>query len=303
MYPRLFRITGVATLAASLALPAAALAQPQASTPSSFLSVSPLFEEADLDRGGEFDIKGVLLRAGTSREFGAGHRGGITLNYDYLDYSFDNPVAFGGIAPWETVQRYGFSLPFTFAMRDGWSFGVAPSFDWFREDGAKTGDSLVWGATFNAVKRFADGNVLGLGVGVFDRLEETSAFPFPIVNWRFSRHWRLINPIAAGPTGPAGLELDYLFDNGWSLGVGAAYRRTRFRLDEAGPTPNGIGEISGAPVFLRASNTFAGTYTVNIYAGFVAGGKLKLEDSSGNELRHEDYDLSPLVGFNVTARF
>lgn len=297
------RISLAATVAAVVALPAIAHAQQQSPTPNSFISVSPVFEEADLDRGGEFDVKGIILRAGTSREFGAGHRGGITLNYDYFDYDFDNPVAFGGVAPWGTVQRYGFSLPFSFAMRDGWSIGVTPSFDWFREDGAKTSDSLIWGATFSAVKRFADGNVLGLGLGVFDRLEETSVFPFPIVNWRFSKHWRLINPIAAGPSGPAGLELDYLFDNGWTMGVGAAYRRTRFRLDETGPTPNGVGEISGLPIFLRVSNTFAKMYTLNLYAGAVAGGQIKVEDSSGNELQKEDFDLAPLIGFNITARF
>lgn len=303
MNPAVSRIPLAAAVAAALVLPSAALAQQQGTSPNSFVSVSPVFETADLDRGGDVDVSGVLLRAGTSRGFGAGHRGGITLNYDYVDYDFDNPVAFGGVAPWGTVQRYGFSLPFSFAVGDGWTVGVAPSFDWFRENGAKTSDSLVWGATVTGVKRFGEGQFLGLGVGVFDRLEETSVFPFPIVNWRFNKHWQLVNPLAAGPTGPAGLELDYLFDNGWQLGVGAAYRKTRFRLDETGPTPNGIGEVTGIPVFLRATNTFARTYTLNLYAGVIAGGELRVEDSSGNELQKEDYDLAPLVGFNVTARF
>lgn len=292
---------------AALAFAMSALAQPPASPQSSpwrsFVSVSPVFEEADLDRGGQVDISGVILRAGASRGLGGGNRAGITLNYDYFDYSFDNPVAFGGVAPWDEVQRYGFSLPLTLAMRDGWTIGVTPSFDWFKENGAETSDALVWGATVSGVKRFPDGNLLGLGIGGFDGLEDTKVFPFPIVSWRLSKHWRLINPLAAGPTGPAGLELDYLFDNGWSLGVGGAYRSTRFRLDETGPTPDGIGEITGVPVFLRASNTFANAYTLNLYAGVVAGGKLRVEDSSGNKLREEDFDLAPLVGFNLTARF
>ena len=29
----------------------------------------------------------------------------------------------------------------------------------------------------------------------------------------------------------------------------------------------------------------------------------RVEDPSGNLLRKEEFDLSPLVGFNVTARF
>lgn len=91
-----------------------------------------------------------------------GHRAGLTLNYDYFDYSFDNPAAFG-TAPWKMVQRYGFSAPMTFALQDDWSLGVAPSMDWFRENGASNSEALVWGATLSATKRFDNGNFLGSG--------------------------------------------------------------------------------------------------------------------------------------------
>jgi hypothetical protein len=64
-----------------------------------------------------------------------------------------------------------------------------------------------------------------------------------------------------------------------------------------------VGEFAGVPVFLRAANTFAKTYTLNLYAGVVAGGQLRVEDPSGNGLRKEDFDLAPLLGLNVTARF
>jgi hypothetical protein len=154
-----------------------------------------------------------------------------------------------------------------------------------------------------AVKVFEDGNQLGLGVAVFDRVEETSVFPFPIVNWRFGRNWRLINPLAAGPTGPAGLELDYEFDSGWALGLGAAWRRTRYRLSESGPVAGGVGEISGAPIFLRARLELGRSATLNLYGGVVAGGKLRVEGPSGNLVREDDFDLAPLVGFNFVGRF
>jgi len=269
----------------------------------SFVSVSPVFEEADFDAGGDVSVSGVIMRAGTSRGFGNGNRAGITLNYDYVDYSFDNPVAFGGVAPWNAVQRYGFSAPLSFAMSDGWTLGVTPSVDWFKENGAKSSDALVWGGTFSAVKRFADGNVLGFGIAAFDRIEDTSLIPILIVDWRFNKHWRLINPLATGPTGGAGLELDYLFDNGWTMGAGFAYREARYRLSESGPVANGVGVIKGAPVYLRASRAIDRTFTLNAYVGAVAGGELRVEDPSGNLLRKEEFDLAPFVGFNITARF
>lgn len=299
-FPRRLATTVLATTVLATALPVGAQEQ---SPWRSFVSVSPVFETADLDRGGDVDVSGVILRAGTVRHFGGGTSAGITLNYDYADYAFNNAVAFGGVAPWGVVQRYGVTLPFNYGVGNGWVVGAAPSFDWFRENDADSGDALAYGATFSAVKRHANGNLVGIGIGAFDRIEDTALIVFPIVNWRFGDNWLLRNPLAAGPTGPAGLELDYLFDNGWTLGVGATYRTVRFRLSESGPTPNGVGEFAGTPVFLRASNTFAGAYTLNLYAGVVAAGELRVEDSSGNAVHTEDFDLAPLVGFNVTARF
>jgi hypothetical protein len=297
--PRSLRII----LASLISLCLAYAAQAQESSWRSFVSASPVFEDANLDGGGDVSVGGVIMRVGTSTGFGAGNRAGVVLNYDYFDYSFKNPAAFGGVAPWNIMQRYGFSVPLSLALRDGWSLGFTPAMDWFRENGAQTSESLVWGATLSAIKRFSDGNVLGLGVAAFDGLEKTTFFPFPIVDWRFGPRWRLINPLAAGPTGPAGLELDYLFDNGWTLGVGATWRRTRYRLSEDGPAPNGIGEVSGAPIFLRASRDFARTLTLNLYAGVVVGGQLRVENSSGDLLRKDDFDLAPILGANVTFRF
>jgi hypothetical protein len=269
----------------------------------SFASVSPVFEDASLASGGDTNVGGVILRVGTSREIGGGARAGLVVNYDYFNYSFDNPVAFGGVAPWGKLYRYGVSMPVSFTMGEGWVLGITPSFDWFKENGAASSDALAWGATMTAVKVFADGNQLGLGLAAFDRIEETSVFPFPIVNWRFDRHWRLVNPLAAGPTGPAGLELNYEFDSGWALGLGAAWRKTRYRLSESGPVASGVGEISGAPIFLRAKLDLGSSSTLNLYGGVIAGGKLRVEGPSGNLVREDDFDLAPLVGFNFVSRF
>lgn len=289
---------------ASLALYAASGAlHAQAQEWRSFVSVSPVFEDSDLDGGGDLSVGGVITRLGSSTGFGQGHRFGVTLNYDYFDYSFSNPAAFGGVAPWQVMQRYGFSVPMSFVLPDGWSLGVSPSLDWFRENGASSGDAKVWGGTVTAAKRFDEGNVLGLGVAAFSGLEENTFFVFPIVNWRFSPRWSLVNPLAAGPTGPAGLELDYLTDSGWKLGLGAAYRTVRYRLSASGPVPNGVGEISGAPVFLRASRQFADVYTLNLYLGALVAGEVRVESPSGRLLAKDDLDVGPIVGANLSVRF
>ena len=128
-------------------------------------------------------------------------------------------------------------------------------------------------------------------------------FPFLIVDWRFGDRWRLINPLAAGPTGPAGLELDYLLGGGWTIGVGGAFRSQRFRLSETGPVRNGVGEERGLPLFLRATRDFGRQMALHLYAGAIVAGELRVDDSSGNDLRKEDFDPQPFLAATFIARF
>jgi hypothetical protein len=296
------RIAALVTAVALLPAAGAAVAQESQWRP--FVSVTGAYEgDADLDGGGDFSVWSAFLRAGATRDLGGGNGVGVTVNYDYNDYSFSNPVAFGGVAPWNIVQRYGVAVPLTFGLRDGWSIGVVPSVDWFRENGAKSGDSLVWGAVVSGTKRFADGNRIGLGVGVYDRIEKTQAAPFLVVDWRLGERWRIVNPLAAGPTGPAGLELDYTLGGGWDLGVGVAYRSTRFRLSETGPVPNGVGAQNGFPVFLRGTYRVRDQMALHLYGGVVTAGDLRVDDPSGNRLIKVDYDPAPFVGATFVARF
>jgi hypothetical protein len=293
-----------ATIAFVALLPAADAVQAQDSPWRPFVSITGAYEgKGDLDQGGDFSAWSALVRAGATKDLGGGRGVGVTLNYDYTDFDFSNPSAFGGVAPWNIVQRYGAAVPLSFGLSDGWTLGFVPSVDWFRENGAKSGDSIVWGGIVSGTKRFADGNRIGLGVGVYDRIEKTGVYPFLIVDWRLSDRWRLINPLAAGPTGPAGLELDYLLGGGWTIGFGGAFRSQRFRLSETGPVRNGVGEERGLPLFLRATRDFGRQMALHLYAGAIVAGELRVDDSSGNRLRSDDFDPQPFLAATFTARF
>jgi hypothetical protein len=297
------RLAAVALASGGSALIGATPAAAQQPAWAPFVAVTPFYEsESDLDGGGEFGLSGVQLRLGTAGPVGTGFRAGVTLNYDYYDSSFSNPTVFGAAAPWGNVTRYGVSVPLAWALNSEWSLAVAPSVDWFRESGANSSDSLTWGAVLSAVRVDPAGNRIGLGVAVFDEIEDTKVFPVIVVDWRLGDRWRLINPLPAGPTGPAGLELDYQFDGGWSLGVGAAYRTLRFRLSDSGPVSSGVGEINGVPIFARATYDLSKQLTLHIYAGAIAGGELRVEDRNGNLLRKDDFDTAPFVALTVTVR-
>ena len=269
-----------------------------------FLAVTPVYQgEGDLDNGGGFSADGLFTNFGFAGPIGGGNRAGIMLSYDHLNYSFSNPAGFGGVAPWNVVQRYGLSVPLSFGLRDNWTVGVVPSVNWLKENGADTGDSLAWGGIVFASKRYPSGNMIGSGVAVYDLIEETKVFLILLIDWRLSEHWRLINPLSAGPIGPAGVELDYDFKNRWVTGFGGAFRRSRFRLSETGPVPNGIGEQRDLPLFVRVTRTLGQQAQLHFYVGALVVGQLRVEDPSGSELHEEDFDPTPFAGLTLQARF
>ena len=96
-------ISLIGSLAALLGATLATQALAQGARPgdvTTSMSITGLNQfDADLDRGGAFHWGGVLVGASVTRQFTPEFAAGINLRYDYQDWKFDNPVAFGGIAP------------------------------------------------------------------------------------------------------------------------------------------------------------------------------------------------------------
>ena len=57
------------------------------------------------------------------------------------------------------------------------------------------------------------------------------------------------------------------------------------------------------PVFLRASRNFGKQAALNLYAGVITNGQLRVEDATGNTLRRVDFDTAPIVGATFTLRY
>ena len=150
-----------------------------------------------------------------------------------------------------TSTRRTSRLDLGYAFDSDLQVGVSPLFGWAFESGAKTSDALTYGAILAATKVFSPSLMLGAGVGIVRQIDDTKVFPFLIVNWQIDDRWRLGNPFPAGPAGGAGLELTYAPDDRWEFAGGGAKRSTRYRLDETGIAPGGIGENRFFPLFAR----------------------------------------------------
>ncbi|MBE0607170.1 MAG: hypothetical protein IH610_12870 [Deltaproteobacteria bacterium] len=263
----------------------------------------PAFQfNADIDGGAEFSASRYLFLFERSKRIDGKRDLGLSLFYDHEDYDFNGSSELWGTSPWNEVHRAGLGVSFGRRLESGWRLGFAPSVELSGESGAERGHALVYGGILSAGKRVSPALTLGFGAGVYYRLEETKAFPFLLVNWKISDRLRLGNPLRAGPSGPAGLELVLTAAKGWDIGFGGAWRSVRFRLDGDGVAPDGIGEVRSIPAWLRLSHG-RGSYGIDVYAGAAWGGKLIIENERGGELGARNYDPAPFAALHGRARF
>ena len=259
--------------------------------------------DTDLDNGGNFRRSEVVASGELLRQFTPRLAAGLSVRYQFAQWNFDQPKAFGGRAPWGDIRTPQIGATFLYAPAEDWRIVVAPTIEWSYEDGASAGDAQIYGAVLIASKVFSPTLTLGVGGAVFRQLYQNKAYPFITVDWRINDRWRLSNPLPAGPAGGAGLELTYQPRQGWEAGFGGAYRRTVFRLNDEGAVPGGIGEQSGTPLFLRIGHDFSKQTRLDFYAIALVNGKLAVNRPNGDEVVSEDYKTAPALALSLRHRF
>jgi len=259
--------------------------------------------DARLDQGGKFSWNGVLVQGSAARQFTPEFSAALSLRYGYESWHFDEPWALGTVAPWGQINRpaVGFRMAQQIAPQLG--LFIAPELEWSYESGASASDAKTFGAVFGATQYFSPTLVLGVGAGVFRQIDKTRVFPLLIVNWQIDDHWRVSNPFQAGPAGGAGLELVRALGSQWELAAGASFRDYRFRLRDDGPAPGGIGRNEGVPVFARLTRQLGPRGHIDLYAGAVTAGKLRVLDANGATLSSSSYHPAPLLAASATLSF
>lgn len=289
----------------AMAQPANNVPGPPAGPPGPIVSLSGTVVEqldSDFDDGGSYSVSSLLFRANVLQPVSRSTLIGLGFRYDLADYNFSNPDVFGGISPWDKIHSITLSVPIISQFNERWSLFISPSLAFSREFDASWGDSLAYGAVGAFSYSFRTDRKLGLGLGVFDRMNKSRVFPFISVDWNFTDKLRLTNPLRAGPTGPAGLEIAYQIDSNWEFGAGGAYRSFRFRLDDEGIAPDGIGEQRGTLAFARIKRQLGRKLDLNIYAGAVLGGELHLDNANNERLVTAAHGTAPLLAITFNGR-
>ena len=269
-----------------------------------YLSGTPVYRfPAKVDGGGTLSVFSIASHADVSKQVNEKLGAGLGLFYELDDYNFSGLTGFPVPRPWNSVQRLGFSVPLFYSLNDTWKLILIPLGEFSGELGAKFSDALVYGGAMAVTHTFGPRLSLGLGLTGYYNLAQARLFPILIVNWQIGEKFRLTNPFRTGLAGPAGLELIYNLHQHWEVSIGGAYRSYRFRLDNNGPIPNGIGEYDSIPIFARLSYKPSPAFELGVYGGASFLNKIYIDDHDGNELYRTKSSVSPLVGLSFSGRF
>jgi hypothetical protein len=262
-----FLITFLFALPAAIAATVDGRSEPTQGPQFSYAGAAIYRFPAKVGGGGDLSVFSLYFSADVSTRVNEKLGVGLGLVYEYDDYNFTGLEGFFVPRPWSGVQRLGFSIPIFYDFNDKWKLVVVPSGQFSGEFGARFEDALVYGGAVAVSHTFGPKLSLGLGVAGYYNLAQVRVFPFPLIRFKFSDRLRVSNPFRTGPAGPAGLEVTYKLRDQWEIGLGGAYRSYRFRLDYNGPLPNGIGQYTSIPVFVRLSYRPSPALGLDVYGG------------------------------------
>jgi len=279
----------------------AAQAQQRSGWASQFDGLAVYQGNAGLSGGGEFSANRAFLRAGALYRFDNGTSAGLFLSYGQLSYDF----SLAGNQPWDTIRDVRISAPVRFSVGDTATVFISPQVRWDYEDGAGSSDGRTYGVFAGITWQVNPNLRIGPAIGAFSELgtDDTEVFPALLVDWDIAPRWNLSSGTGLGATQGPGVILSYQHTDAWSFSLNARSERVRFRLDNAGLAPGGVGEDRSVPVVLSVDYQPHPGLRVSAFAGAEFDGQLTLDSAAGAEISSQSYDTAPIVGLAARIRF
>ena len=260
--------------------------------------------DADIDGGGSVSATRWFVQPSVGYGFDRDTSVGLSFGYGQTHYDFSDGARIGGLWPWDTVRDMRLSLPVRFSPWEDVTAIVIPSVRFNAETGADLSDGRTEGVLAGASWRVSDDFAIGPGFGLFSDLEGgTDAFPILLIDWDITDTLSLSTGRGLAATRGPGLTLTWAATETMSFGVGGRWENVKFRLNDDGAAPGGVGEEEAIPVFATATWRPAPFASVSAIAGVEFGGSLTISDRDGRELASSDYDAAPFLGLSGALRF
>jgi len=259
---------------------------------------------AGVDGGGRFSATRYSVGGGGTYNLNEKLDVNFGLGYERHDMRFSSVDAMGG-DPWENVNIIAGQLGLAYHINDKWTIHGGGLVSVGAEDAAWWSRSVSLGAAGGVEYRVNDRLRVGVGLGFIERLEDTAAlFPIFQFNWDINDQWTLRSgSFDLGVQGGVGIEAAWKPTDKLELAAGVQYQNRQFRLDRNGIAPDGVGEESVAPIYVKA--TWKPTARVNVtgFAGVLVGGRLELRDEDGHNITRKNFDPAPVFGGRVSYLF
>ena len=261
--------------------------------------------DTDIDNSnGSFTVDRFFIQPGISYSPSYTQSYSLAFGYGYDGYDFNGQNGFGAMRPWENIHSFRLSAPIRFTKGQNWSYFIVPTVRITGERGADLKDSFTGGGFAGFSYKFNERLSIGPGLGVITQIEDSaSIFPVLIINWKITDTLSLETGRGLGATLGPGISLNWRMTQQWHFTLGGRYEKLRFRLDENGGTPDGVGQDESLPLFLGVTYNFSNSKKLSLIGGIETAGELQLEDHDGNVLEQQDYESATFLGFSFYFRF
>lgn len=260
--------------------------------------------DADLDDGGSFSVNRLFVQGGPGYTIGDGRQVSFSVGYGFDGYDFSGHHGLAALKPWGDVHSLRFSIPLRWRFDNKWSAFVGPTLRFTAESGADFNDAVSGGGFAGVAYRVNDRLTIGPGIGILTQLEDsTRVIPVLIIDWKITDTLSLNTGRGVGATLGPGLALNWKPTSQWDLTAGGRMESLRFRLDDDGEVPGGIGDDRAFPIYLGAVYSITPLIQAGLFGGVEVGGKLRLEDENGRKITEQDHDTTGFLGVTFSARF
>jgi hypothetical protein len=258
---------------------------------------------ADIDHGGSFSVFRGRFGVAVPVRFNDSLGLDAQFKYQWDAYGFSQQLD-----PWGTINTLQTTTLLNWRASEKWAFYGGGTVRFAVDGSTDLGRGMTAGGIAGFNFAVSSNLTLGAGVAYVGQIKNDSAIiPIITANWQIDEKLRLTLGFLDVATSGYGAELSYAIAPQWQLAVGAQYHRARFRLSNdqpsTDPARNGIGQESAGQFYARANYNLNQNLSLSAFAGVVAGGGLRLENSHGRKLFDNNYDTTGMAGGEVRVHF
>lgn len=262
--------------------------------------------DIDKNNGGSFSISRFM--AGAMVPFRLNDQWLLKTGVRYqLDaYNFDVGNSSPIPTTWDNVNTLAGSAVLDWKANDNWSYYGGGLIKMSAESGADLGHAVTGGGLIGFNYKFDDTLTLGLGIAAVSQIErDAMVLPLITAKWKFADNWRLDVGLTDVATAGYGAQVTWLFSQEWDFGFGIQAHKSRFRIDgdPTTGTKDGVAQESSSNIYLNATWHASEKVDLSGFFGIAAGGKLRVDNSSGDKQFQSDYDPAAILGVKASVRF